>query len=188
VRVLVIPEDPTNNGYILRPLVTRIMAEVGRPHARVQVLTNPRVMGFAQAVQAMRGQLADRYAFYDLWLFLPDADVAAGLPDLEAEMSQRGIRLMCCAAEPEIEAWLLAGHRDRLNLPWQELRRHARLKEGVFEPFLKQHGDPRSAGGGRDELMARTLANYRGLLSVCPELQDLEERLRDAVSAIGGPP
>lgn len=29
VRVLVIPEDPTHNGYILKPLVEMVLAEAG---------------------------------------------------------------------------------------------------------------------------------------------------------------
>jgi len=54
---------------------------------------------------------------------------------------------------------------------------HPRLKEGVFEPFLKEHGDPRTAGAGREALTRATLANYRGLLDVCPELKELHSRL-----------
>lgn len=32
--VLVVPEDPSNNGYILKPLVTRILLERGKPSRR----------------------------------------------------------------------------------------------------------------------------------------------------------
>jgi hypothetical protein len=70
------------------------------------------------------------------------------------------------------------GHRDKLPLPWGDVRRHPRLKEDVFEPFRKQFGDDRSPGGGREWLVRETLKNYRGLLDVCPELADLENRLR----------
>jgi hypothetical protein len=37
--VLVVPEDPLNNGYILRPLVTRMLAECGKGNAKVEVRT-----------------------------------------------------------------------------------------------------------------------------------------------------
>ncbi len=93
-------------------------------------------------------------------------------------MAEQGVDLFCCAAQPEVEAWLLAGHRDKLLLPWPEVRQHARLKENIFEPFLKEFGDNRSPGGGRERLIRETLSNYRGLLSVCPELAELEDRLR----------
>ena len=49
LRVLVIPEDPTFNGHLLAPLVRALMADAGRPSARVQILENPRVQGYVQA-------------------------------------------------------------------------------------------------------------------------------------------
>ena len=159
-----------------------MLSELGKPNARVTVLTNPKLNGYPHAVSAVRGDLADRYGHLDLWLFLPDGDRAAGLAALEEEMAHRGIHLICCAAQPEIEAWLLAGFRDELGVAWPELRQHPRLKEEVFEPFLSQFGDARSPGGGRERLMRQTLGNYRGLLSVCPELADLENRLRAFLS------
>lgn len=180
-RVLVIPEDPTYNGYILKPLVERLLEEVGKPQAKVQLLTNPKVGGFEEAKAAIRGRLVAAYRHFDLWLFLPDADRASGLTELEKEAAGNGVRLLCCAAHPEVEAWLLAGHRDKLNLPWSDVIQHPHLKEEVFEPFLAQYGDARRAGGGRDLLMVGTLSNYRGLLTVCDELGSLEERLKGAL-------
>ncbi len=53
-RVLVIPEDPTYNGYILRPLAETMLAEAGRPNARVTVLANPKLDGYDHAVQAIK--------------------------------------------------------------------------------------------------------------------------------------
>jgi len=181
-RVLVIPEDPTYNGYILQPLVERMLSELGKPNAHVTILTNPKLNGYPHAVRAIRGDLIDRYSHLDLWLFLPDGDRTGDLTPLETELGEQGIHLFCCAAQPEVEAWLLAGHRDRLSVPWQQVRGHRRLKEDVFEPFLTEFGDARSPGGGRERLIRETLANYRGLLSVCPELAQLENRLRAFLS------
>jgi hypothetical protein len=177
-RVLVIPEDPTYNGYILRPLVEKMLAEAGRPNARVVVLANPKLDGYDDAVRAIKGELAERYGHFGLWLFLPDADRAAGLDGLEQTLETKGICLKCCAAKPEVEAWLLAGHRQHLSVTWPEIRAHPRLKEEVFEPFVLEHGDPRSPGNGRESLMRETLSNYRSLLEMCPELKELDERLR----------
>lgn len=176
-RVLIIPGDPTHNGYILKPLITRMLVEVGKANAQPLVLTNPRLTGYDHAVKAIKEDLPQRYHFYDLWLFLPDADRAGGAPALEARMRKRNIPLLCCAAQPEVEAWMLAGHRNNVPGNWSELRGHSHFKEVVFEPFLAVHGDVRAAGGGREKLMRQTLGNYRGLLAVCPELADLEQRL-----------
>jgi hypothetical protein len=181
-RVLIIPEDPTYNGYILQPLVERMLSELGKPNARVAVLTNPKLNGYVHAVSAIKGDLADRYGHLDLWLFLPDGDRAGNLEQLENELAGRSVHLFCCAAQPEVEAWLLAGHRDKLGIGWPQVREHRRLKEDVFDPFLAQYGDSRSPGGGRERLIRETLNNYRGLLSVCPELATLEDRLKGFLS------
>lgn len=185
-RVLVIPEDPTHNGYILKPLVERMLAEVGKPNARVLVLANPKLDGYADAVHAIRHELEGRYGFYDLWLFLPDADLAAGLDALETGAAEKGVQLLCCAAQPEVEAWLLAGHRDDLEMRWADIRSHPRLKEEVFAPFLADYGDPLAAGGGRERLVRKTLQNYRGLTELCPELATLEGRLRKLLAQMEG--
>jgi hypothetical protein len=178
LQVLVIPEDPTYNGYILKPIVERMFNELGKPNARITVLTNPKLNGYADAVKAIQGDLIDRYRHIRLWLFLPDSDRASGLDILESRLKEQGIDLLCCAAQPEVEAWLLAGHRGKLPIPWPDVRQHTHLKEAVFEPFLQQYGDSRSPGGGRERLARESLQNYRGLLEVCPELQTLQNRLQ----------
>ena len=47
--VLVIPEDPVLNGHILKPLTEAVMADAGRPAAKVDVLSNPRLRGYDDA-------------------------------------------------------------------------------------------------------------------------------------------
>ena len=102
-RVLVIPEDPTHNGYILKPLVEAILTDAGKPQARVQVLTNPKLGGYDHALAAIRGELSDRYGYWDLWLFIPDADRASedAMRALEGDLKRKQVTLLCCAARPE---------------------------------------------------------------------------------------
>ena len=64
--VLVIPEDPTLNGHILKPLAERLLKDAGKPKAKVKVLDKPRVRGYDQAVKAVRYIVAERYGFVDL--------------------------------------------------------------------------------------------------------------------------
>ncbi len=181
-RVLVVPEDHTNNGYILKPLVKKILSRCGKPNALVDVLDDPRVEGYEHAKTLLRTQLLEDYQFMDLMLFLPDADGkdrSAEFRSLEEEADRQGVRLLCCAAEQEVEVWLLAGFRDRLDVRWQEVRRDTSIKENVFEPFLKEHGNSKAPGGGRDVLMGQTLNGYGALLQRCPELAELERRIRE---------
>jgi hypothetical protein len=184
--VLVIPEDPTYNGYILQPLVERILRECGKPNSKVTVLSNPRAKGYEHARSLIEEGLLDRYSHMDLILFLPDADGndrSTAFEVLEARATQAGLRLMCQCAIQEVEVWLLAGHTDKLDRPWHAVRDDPHVKESVFRPFLARHGDVRRAGGGRDILMQQTLAAYAGLLARCPEIKELQDRICAAVAA-----
>lgn len=180
--VKVIPEDPTHNGYILIPLVTRLLRECGKGNASVSVLTDPRVSGFEHACGIMP-DIVERYKHLDLLLFLPDADgKSQSRSDAFAHLeSELGSKLICCAAVQEVEAWLLAGHVAKLGRPWSEIRADVSVKENVFAPFLRERGNPRQPGGGREILMQETLANYRGLLERCPELAELQRRVCEAL-------
>ena len=185
-RVLIIPEDPVNNGYVLRPLISAMLETCGKPHARVTVLERPRARGYSHVKQIL-DEILEAYAHYDLLLFLPDADGndrSAEFHELERKAAQKGVRLLCCAARQEVEVWLLAGHTGKLGCRWQEVVSDNSVKENVFEPFLARHGDPRRAGGGRDTLMNETLRSFDGLLQRCPELGELRERIRSALNQV----
>lgn len=183
--VLVVPEDPANNGYILKPLVSRILAACGKTNAKVTVLSNPRAKGYQHAKALLRSQILARYRHMNLLLFLPDADGkdrVAEFQALEQEASVQDIRLLCCAAKEEVEVWLLVGHRERLSQSWQTIRNDTSVKENVFQPFLQAHGNPKAPGGGRDVLMGQTLNGYGALLQLCPELAELERRIREILA------
>ncbi len=86
-------------------------------------------------------------------------------------------KLLCCAAVEELETWLLAGHVEKLRRPWAQVRSDISVKENVFLPFLKEFGDSRRPGSGREELMGATLDNLSGLFARCPELEKLRDRI-----------
>ena len=182
---VIVAENPRNNGYLLTPLVQRILTACGRPNARVQVLSNPRTNGYEHAKDLLRSELIARYKFVDLLVFLPDADGkdrSREFEDLEAQADREGTSLVCCAAREEVETWLLAGHVDRLAVPWHNIRSDISVKENHFEAFIREFGDQRRPGAGREDLMRETLSNYEGLKARCPELSDLEERLRTLIA------
>ena len=181
-RVLIIPEDPTYDQHILCPLVSRLLRECGKDQARVSVFANPQITSFEKVRRGLP-TIVERYRHFDLLLFLPDADgKSVGRKVLFASLEAKlGPKLICCAAVEEVEAWLLAGHIDKLPKPWPEVRADVSVKENVFEPFRKQHGNE-GPGGGREELMRATLKNYRGLLERCPELARLQEKICEALA------
>lgn len=184
--VLVVPEDVTYNGYILKPLVEKMLARCGRPNAIVVPPKAPHPQGYEHAKSLLRTRYFDLYRHMNLLLFLADADGkdrTAEFSALEEEAGRQGIRLLCCAAKEELEVWLLVGHRDQLGKPWQQIRSDVSVKESVFLPFLATHGNPKAPGGGRDLLMAETLKGYDALLRLCPELAELERRIREVLGS-----
>lgn len=191
LNVLVVPENPTYNGAIFKPLCERLFIECGRPRASIEVMTNPRANGYEDAKKLFPEVILDLYSHKHLVLFLPDSDGldrSAEFDRLESEFTQRAaelgknIRLVCCAAVPEAEAWLLAGHADKWERGWTwgTMRADRSIKENYFEPFLQTHGHDQSRypDGGRKQLMIEGLRNYLGIKQRCPELQRLEDRIR----------
>ncbi len=150
-----------------------------RPAAKVEVLTRPRLRGYADAITAIRNELPRQYGFKDLWLFFPDADTARddAMRNLEAHVTVANVTLLCCAARPELEIYACAAHRDELAEGWEEIRVHPRLKEEIFEPLLAKRGDARRPGAGRDLFIGESLKNLPSLFRLCPELRQLRDRI-----------
>ncbi len=180
LNVLVLGEDMTSNGAILRPVVQRLMEDVGRGTANVFAPSFAGTQGYAAGVERIRsGGLDVRYGHFDLWIFVPDADLATdeAMRALEQCRLAGNARLLCCPAIPELEAWALAGYADHLGLNWGDARKHLHLKEEVFVPLAQKLGLAGMPGGGRVQMILHTLKNWRGFLERCPEIKTLRERI-----------
>lgn len=170
-RVLVVPEDPIYNGFILQPLVERVIREAGKTSPKVTVLTNPKLSGFEHAKKNLSA-ICERYKHFDLVLFLPDRDGKPGRDDSLRELSSslgKKYPFYAIAAVEEVETWLLAGHKSKLAREWRYVREDPDVKENDFKGFIQIHGDD-GPGQGRERLMKETLNNFRGLRSSCPEI------------------
>jgi hypothetical protein len=180
VRVLVIPEDPVKDRYILKPLVEQLFADLGRPQARVEVLENPRLRGVSEALsQQVLADIVDgpRNGMIDLFLVLIDRDGDRPGVAIERER-EHPKRLHVCLAIEEIEVWMLALHRDRVAAPWSTVRAEPHPKEAFAEPFLSEHAPKGSPGRGRAWAMhALDRKAWRALLGVCPELEVLKQQV-----------
>jgi len=180
VKVLIIPEDPELDQYILKPVVEHIFADLGR-RARVDVLREPRLRGVAQALDTkIVAQIVEDNPMEDLFLIMVDRDGdREGNEQKAAEREKEHVKkLLACLAIEEVEVWMLALHRDSLGVPFKEVRAHHDPKEAYAAPFLKAQGWTEDrVGRGRKRAMRELGANWRGLLQVCPELADLRDRI-----------
>ena len=164
-----------------------MMKQCNKPNAKVTMLSKPRLQGYAKAKSLIKEFIIDNYDYKDLLLFLPDADGkdrSKEFVELEAEASNKGVTLFCCVAVQEVEAWLLAGHLHKLKESWLEIRGDISVKENTFANFLSSFSNPKVAGKGREILMLETLKNYSGLLERCPELKELQNRIKTFLQVV----
>jgi hypothetical protein len=73
---------------------------------------------------------------------------------------------------------MLALHRERLGAPWKEVRADRDPKERFASPLLAQLAPRMALGGGRVRAMEPLgHKGWRTLLQLCPELDELRNRL-----------
>lgn len=185
MKVMVIPEDPVLDQYILKPVVERIFADIGK-QARVQVLANPRLRGVNQALDAaIVAHIVAMYPMVDLFLILIDRDgETEGRPvELRRREQEYPARLLGCLAIEEIEVWMLALHRERLDASWQDVRAERDPKERFAQPFLAARAPRLGLGAGRAWAMRDLGSRWRGVLALCPEIDDLRQRIERWLAA-----
>lgn len=179
MKVLVIPEDPVLDQYVLKPIVERMFEDLGR-RAGVRVLTSPRMQGVAQALDRdVLARVVSQYGMYDLFLLMVDRDaVQSRAAQAAVREAEHPARLFVCLAIEEVEVWMLALHRERLGVPWREVRADRDPKERFAEPLLRELAPRMALGGGRPRAM-ETLGQkeWRSLLQLCPELDELRTRV-----------
>ena len=62
MNVLIIPEDFRNDQFIVGPLIQRMLAEVGKPRAKVRVCRDPLLGGVVEALKwESISEIIDRY-------------------------------------------------------------------------------------------------------------------------------
>jgi hypothetical protein len=186
VKVLIIPEDPTNDPYILTPVVERIFVDLGRK-ARVEVLRDPHLRGVDQALDrdTIAG-IVQENPMVDLFLLLVDRDCNRRHNQERAQVreSEHPDRLLACLAIEESEVWMLALHPDGTSTSWKAIRAECDPKERYAEPFLKKLGSS-GPGGGRKRAMDALAGNWPRLKQFCPEVDELQDRVARWLAARG---
>jgi len=183
VRVLIIPEDFTYDQYILRPLFTRLFAELGKPRAKLVVCREPNLGGVEEALKVERlREIMANYPMTDLFVLCVDRDGESGrrarLDQLEEEL---GPRFIAENAWEELETWTLAGLRLPSRWRWQEIRAEPHVKEKYFEPLARDRDLSDLPDGGRAVLTREAVRNMAAIRRKCPEFDGLARRIQKLV-------
>lgn len=182
MRILIIPEDPRLDQFILKPIVEAIFKDLKRV-ASVQVLQNPRLRSVDQALDpTMLGGIINSYPQEDLFLLLLDRDCDQNrinrVGAREHETGGIGKWLIGCLAIEEVEMWALAIYQGKLPVSWQEMRQECDPKETYFHPLIERLGLQTAVGRGRKHIMKSLSGQYSRLLQLCPEIAELRNRIR----------
>ena len=187
MNILLIPEDFRKDQYILKPLFSRLLRNVGSGSVRVRVCQDPLLGGIGEALKSERlKEIVQRYeGTIDLFVLCVDRDGVAGrrqrLDQIESEFNDDGTFFGENAWE-EIETWALAG----LDLPsqwrWTEVRAEIQVKERYFERLVSLRGISESPGGGRKRLGEEASRRIGAIRQKCPEDFDaLAKRIETAL-------
>lgn len=181
MRVLVIPEDFRKDQYILKPILNRLFATIGKRQARVRVCQDPLLGGVTEATKSERiSEIVERYkAMTDVIILCVDRDGNEGrrgrLDQLEQEFGDGHVFLAENAWE-EIETWVLAGVELPTDWRWADVRAEVQVKERYFDVLVERRGLSDHPGGGRKPLAAEAARRLAAIRQKCPE--DFDELAR----------
>ena len=172
MKVLVIPEDPRNDQYILKPLIEHLFESIGKSSVRIRVCQAPVLGGVGEALKLERlSEIIARYqAMTDLFILCVDRDGDRGrrqrLDEIEDKLEGDYVFLAENAWE-EIETWVLAG----LDLPgdwkWKDVRADIHVKERYFDVLARDRRVADGPGGGRRVLGEEAARNIRTIRQKC---------------------
>lgn len=181
-RVVFICEDHTLDQYIIRPVLVALLSHLGKPRAQIRAVTDPRLTGLAHLRRELPGVLRRYAQLADLMVVAIDQDCDAQRRDAFERLlgsCEGREKTVLVTAEQELEVWAMWGERGQLGEQWSEVRRECHPKER-FLPSLLAPADLRQPGRGRSRLAASSLQRgWTSLAAGCPELGELESRLRD---------
>ena len=191
LNVLIVAEDYRKDEYILKPIVTSMLEEVGKPRANVRVCRDPMIGGIEDALDP--DTIEDvilTNPLFDLYLLLVDRDADPNrherleqAEDNAADSTRPTQAFLAGQAHQEVEVWLLAGQDDLPNeWAWADVRAERQAKERYYDPYVREKTLTNSPGGGRKPLGQVAGSNYADRVrKFCDEVQDLEDRVAETV-------
>lgn len=183
MKVLVIPEDPRNDRYILEPIFERLFRSIGKRNAKIRICRDHVLGGVVEALKSKRiEKIVEQYqGMIDIFILCVDRDGKEGrrqrLDEIESEFGTQQTFLAENAWE-EIETWVLAGVDLPAGWNWQTVRAEIHVKETYFEQLVRERNLSDDPGGGRKPLAEEAARRIGAIRQKCPEdFDSLAKRL-----------
>ena len=182
--VLVVPEDFRKDQFVLKPLLSKLLASLGKPRATVRVCQDPRLGGVGEALKPERvAEIVERYGSrVQVILLCIDRDGDAGRRQRLDQLERKfGEGFLGAEAWEEIETWVLAGLKLPPKWNWADVRAEVQVKERYFEVLAKQRGVDGGPDGGRSALAEEAARRVGAIRLKCPDDFDHLARRLEAV-------
>lgn len=182
--VLVVPEDFRRDQFILKPLLSKLLASLGKRRATVRVCQDPLLGGVGEALKTERvAEIVARYGGrVQVILLCVDRDGDTGRRQRLDQLEERfGERLLGAEAWEEVETWALAGLQLPPDWSWEQVRAEVHVKERYFDVLAKQRGVDGGPDGGRSALGEEAARRIDAIRQKCPDDFDALARRLEAI-------
>jgi hypothetical protein len=179
MKVMVIPEDPTLDQFIIKPVVECALVDAGVTGS-VEVLYDPCLRGSSEALDPkVIGQIIADNRMIRLFILVIDLDCNRKNHETKlAALCSPYPNLIGCLAVQEVEAWMLALHLQGIGISLDTLRNECDPKETYAEPFLVNSNLSDGVGGGRKAAMREISGKFNSLKNKCPEIKAMVREIK----------
>lgn len=191
MKILVIPEDFRKDQYMLKPIITAMMAKLGKHRTKVMICQDPLLGGISEALKWENIEnIINQYPMVDLFLLCVDRDGKEGRKTALEKIEEKAAKILSSQrlllaenAWHEIEVWVLAGQNLPSSWNWQDIRNEINPKETYFLPLSQQRNLLNDPGEGRKTLAEEAAKRYDRIRKLCPEdIVNLENKINTYIT------
>lgn len=176
MKILVVTEDHRLDMFIIKPVFEALFEDL-----HPLVVFDQTTQGSEEALDPQHlSSVIRENPMIDVFILVIDRDCDRRGHQARAAAAEgtHPPNLLACLAIEEVETWLCALYKDHLQkasgVAWRDVRSHCDPKEAFAEPLLRQIGVD---GPGKGRKRAMRELRLKSLVSLCPELKELRERI-----------
>lgn len=194
MNILIIPEDHTNDQFILKPLFQALLKQNAKRQGTVEIYPLRGGRTVAMKIETIRSAVREYGWVTDHFILCidrdGDVDRAAKIDHLRRQVETEfggKVSFLAGMAHEELETWLLAGLPKEMmpaGVVWQDIRAEISVKERYFNAVAAFTKSSEGPGGGRQRLGIEAAKSIQAIRQKCREdFDDLARRLEAQLNA-----